>query len=253
MSKCPAGNCVDKRREETATFILSLQLKLLQKALAHWPRRTTRLLEINCGDGAYLPFLWQTGFDLTATEPNPELRRQAQARQNLDIRAVSDDNLPFDDDFFDWAILHVIPGPDWKLAASVNESLRVARKGLLFTFWNSASLPCLCWRASHIQPWPANALPMGKMWRLIRSLNTGELRLMTTLAGPFWSWRNRRFFEVLNTFISSWPLGAWGLARLDLDTAKLGTPLRLRLENIMPQTLPAMEYAERKFFKKSDK
>lgn len=234
------------RKEEIAAFILMLQQALLQKAIAHWPRRTTRLLEINCGDGANFHFLWQSGFEIFATEINPDLRLEAQEKdQNIEIRAASAEDLPFDDDYFDWAILHIHPDSDRKILAAMQECLRVARRGIIFTFWNSASLPCLCWKSSHLLPWPANTVSVCRVWRLARSLQIGNLCLMTTLSAPFWCWRKKRIFQILNSSIPYFPIGAWGLARLDLDTAKLGTPLRLRLENLMTHPMPAMEYAEK--------
>ena len=242
---------IHKRKREGARFILSLQLGLLQRALAPWPRRATRLLEINCADGAYLPFLWHSGFEITATEANARLREEAQSHElDTDIRAASDDDLPFEDDFFDWAILHILPRADVRLEDSVQECLRIARRGLLFSFWNSSSLPALCWRLGHRQPWPPNALALHKVWSCVRNLHLGDMSVMSTLGAPFFSWREKRFLKRLNSAFYFLPLGAWCLIRLDLGKPKLVTPLRLRLENIMAQAMPAMEYVERKYSRK---
>lgn len=236
-----------KRKRESARFILSLQLELMQRALAPWHRRATRLLEINCGEGAYLPFLWHSGFEITATEANADMRAQAQSLDlDTDIRAAGDEKLPFEDDFFDWAILHILPRKDIKLEDSMRECLRVTRRGLLFSFWNSASLPALCWRLSHRQAWPPNALAFPKVWSCARTLRIGNLNVMSTLCAPFFSWREKWFLRRLNSAFYFLPLGAWCLIRLDLGKPKLVTPMRLRLENIMTQAMPAMEYAERK-------
>lgn len=236
-----------KRKRESARFILSLQLELVQRALAPWPRRATRLLEINCGEGAYLPLLWHSGFEITATEANPERRARAQTQDlETDIRAAQDDDLPFDDDFFDWAILHILPRQETRLEDSVRECLRVAKRGFIFSFWNSASLPAICWRFSHKQAWPPSALALHKVWSCVRSLRAGNMSLMSTLCAPFFSWREKRFLKMLNSAFSFFPFGAWCLIRLDVGKPKLVTPMSLRLENIMAQTMPAMEYSEKK-------
>lgn len=240
-----------KRKRESARFILSLQLKLMQQALAPWPRRATRLLEINCGDGAYLPFLWHSGFEIIATEANAALRAEAQSQKlDTDIRAAGDEDLPFEDDFFDWAILHILPRADTRLEDSMRECLRVARRGLLFSFWNSSSLPALCWRLWHRQTWPPKAISLPRVWSCVRKLRLGHMSVMSTLGAPFFSWREKRFMRMFNSALYFLPLGAWCLIRLDLGKPRLVTPLCLRLENVMAQAMPAMEYAERKYSQK---
>lgn len=247
------GRKARKRKREGARFARSMQLGLLQRALAPWPRRSAGLLEINCGDGAYFPFLWHSGFDVTATEADPALRERARARRlTIEVAAASDDDLPFDNDYFDWVILHVPPGPDERLEASLREGLRVARKGLLFSFWNSASLPCLCWRLSHRQGWPLRSVALPKVWRMVRSLRTGSMSVMTTLCAPYCSWRNGAVFTALNSSLAFLPVGAWAVIRLDLGRPRLVTPLRLRLENALAQASPAMEFAEKNIARKQD-
>ena len=85
------------------TSALSKQQNLLQQCLAGWPRRKKTLLEINCGQGAFSPLLWECGFDLTVTEVRPEQRTQTAAVMGAraEILAAADDYLPFEDDFFD--------------------------------------------------------------------------------------------------------------------------------------------------------
>ncbi len=242
-----------RRKRESARFIFSLQLKLLQKALAPWHRRSARLVEINCGDGSYLPFLWHSGFEVIATEANPVLREQAEAQKPfIEIRAAQDNDLPFEDDSFDWAIMHIIPRPDSQLESSLQECMRVAKRGLMFSFWNSASLPCLCWRLSHRQAWPPNSISLARVWKHVKNLRIGSMSVMTTLLAPFCSWRQKKFFLTLNSAFSLIPVGAWGLIRLDLDKPKLVTPLRIRLENVLTQAMPAMEFTEKNTVQKQD-
>lgn len=242
-----------KRERERARLIFSLQLKLLQKATAPWHRRSARLLAINCGDGALLPFLWRGGFEVTATEADPALREAARAREpDIDVRAARDDDLPFEDDFFEWAIMHVLPGADGRLKAGMEECLRVARKGLIFSFWNSSSLPCLCWRLSGAGPWPPAAVPLLKICRLARGLGAGAMSVLTTLWLPYSAWRQKPALAALNAAPPFLPIGAWALARLDLGNPKPVTPLRLRLENVFSRAVPAMEFSEKNTVQKQN-
>ena len=67
----------DRQSDITGQYALHMQKQLVQHCLAPWPRRGRTLLEVNCGRGELLPLLWEYGFDMTATEHNPELRAEA--------------------------------------------------------------------------------------------------------------------------------------------------------------------------------
>ena len=147
-------------------FALSLQMRLLQQCLAAWPRRGKSLLEVNCGEGLFLSLLWECGFDVTGTELTPALRARAAATApaGTEVEAAADDHLPFEDNAFDWVVLHVTAADGDGLAASAREALRVAARGLTVTFWNAASLPWLCRRLSgHKTVWPE---PAYCWWRI---------------------------------------------------------------------------------------
>lgn len=226
-------------------YVRFRQLELLQKALAPWPRRAAPLLMVNCGDGFFLPFLWQSGFDAIATEPEPELRANAfrQPVPGLEIHAASDDDLPFEDDSFDWVVLQLRKGDE--AAASARESLRVSRRGLMILFWNSASLPLWLMRKKYGN----GAMPPGcgcfwRIWQQARSLRVGRQSALSTLAGPFCTWKEGGVFERINGW-SEGPLGAWGIIRIDLAAADLATPLAQRIEEAFNPPRALMEYSSK--------
>lgn len=230
-------------------FALNLQTNLLQNSLAAWPRRGKTLLEINCGDGLFLPWLWECGFDVTGTEFVPGLRAQAQenAGRRACVAAAADDHLPFDDDAFDWVILHVEAGTSAGLAASAREALRVAAGGLAVTFWNSASLPYILYRMGRGKKrWPGPTHNWWHVWRLLKRLKVGRLTSQSTLAGPICTWHRQCAVASCNMYLQRLPLGAWSIIRLDLAPRKPVTPLPLRLgRRRLRHAEPALEFGHK--------
>lgn len=225
-------------------FAIASQLALLQKALAPWPRRQAPLLEVNCGNGSFFPFLWQCGFDVHGVEAEFAVRQTAQRRPvpGLLVYAAQDTDLPFDNDSFDWVILH-LKNPV-QLRASAEEAIRLAKRGVMFTFWNSASLPALCFGLTHKQPWAPNAIGASAVVRILRKLEAGRLALLSTLACPVCLWKGGS--TGVTPGISALPVGAWCIARLDLGNATPVTPLPLRLGASLRQNPePAIEYAQK--------
>lgn len=225
-------------------YAMRSQLALMEKALAPWPRRQAPLLEVNCGNGAFLPFLWQCGFDPQGSEIDPSLRGKAQTAKvpGLRIFAAADEDLPFDNDSFDWVILHLRTAESLK--TSIAEGCRLARRGFMLTFWNSSSLPAFCWRFCGKKPWADAAVPWAAAWRQMRSLAGGRLATLSALLlpGNFWHdpWPANGFG------ICGHPLGAWCIIRLDMDNTRPVTPLPLRLDAPMPSQAEAvMEYSQK--------
>lgn len=248
-------------REKHATgsnrqFVRAMQFSLLQKALAPWPRRSAPLLEINCGDGAFLRMLWRCGFDLVATEPDMRLRIQAQNRPvpDCDIRSARDDNLPFEEDSFDWAILHLRLRTKNSLDAAIREALRIARRGIMVTFWNQYSLAALLARMSSKK---AASFPETVSWRMVwsslRSTRARSVTTLSTLCGPQFTWSGRSSLAAINSWLSSFPVGAWCISRLDFGARYPATPLPLRFAKTLPQPQPALEYAHKNLASKSGK
>lgn len=235
----PRGVCPAGRR-----FAMGRQIALLEAALASWPRRQSSLLEVNCGNGAFLEFLWKCGFDVKCTEADAELRACAGKRPvpDLDIRAASDDDLPFDDDEFDWVVVHLKTGEVNHIAACASEAARLARRGLMITFWNSQSIPCMCWRLFHTVPWVENPASWWAVWRQVNKLRLGSVSTFSTLATPICVWRKqgRQASQPLRVFF-----GGWCAVRLDMGSQISATPLPLRLNVSLRQPEPLMEYTSK--------
>lgn len=236
----PRGACPDARR-----FAMRMQLALLQRALAPWPRRQSPMLEVNCGNGAFLQFLWQSGFDVQGSEADPGLRLAAQKRQvpGLEVHAAHDIDMPFENDSFDWVIIHLKTACPKDIAICANEGARLARRGIMLTFWNNTSLPALSWRLLHTRPWAANAVSWWTVWRQMNKLGLGRLATLSTLPAPVCLWRSGR---LAGGIIQGAPLGAWCVIRLDMGPASPVTPLPLRLGVRLPRPEPLMEFAPKR-------
>jgi hypothetical protein len=212
---------------------LKARADLLQNCLAVWPRRGKRLLEINCGEGFFLPVLWECGFDVTATEHDPGLRNRALAHVGFraEITASFDGHLPFEDNAFDWVILHAA-AMNWpSFENSLDEALRVATGGLAVAFWNSASLSYVLYRLGGGRFWPCPQYNCFCVWRKLKQYGMGSLTSLSTLPGPVRTWNGIRGGILRRAITHALPLGAWCIIRMDITSSGLATPLPLRLRN----------------------
>jgi protein-L-isoaspartate O-methyltransferase len=212
---------------------LKARADLLQNCLAVWPRRGKRLLEINCGEGFFLPVLWECGFDVTATEHEPDLRNRALAHVGFraEIMASSDEYLPFEDDAFDWVILHAA-AKDWPaFENSLTEALRVATGGLAVAFWNSASFSYMLSRLSDRGFWPRPRYNCFSVWRKLKQRGMGRLTSLSALSGPVRTWNRVHGGVLCQAVTHVLPLGAWCIVRMDIAPPGSVTPLPLRLRN----------------------
>lgn len=220
---------------------------LLELALAGWPRRSAPLLEINCGGGEFLPLLWQNGFDVIGVEPDRASRLRAAARPvpGLEVFAGREHDLPFEDDTFDWAILHLRASGEEQMERAAGEALRVARRGMMLTFWNNASLAAFCWRLGRCGDLPVPAANWWLLWRIMRRRHAGKLTALGVLSGPVSSWRKRGCLAWLNRHLAWTPACAWCIFRMDLGASLPVTPLSLRLGAQLRPPRPAMEYVQK--------
>lgn len=203
-----------------------LQVPLLQETLAPWLHKGAAVLDINCGDGRFLPALLQRGCNVEACEADPALREQAHAVGDgrVDVVAARGDHLPWADNYFDYAIAHMTAEDVDKLPALVAEMARVAERGIAVTFWNSASLGSLggfAGLASASLPW----------WRVRSALKAvgGAYGARSTLCLPASTWEPQNPLARANTLCPCLPVGAWMVAWLDLKPRRTGTPLALRI------------------------
>lgn len=153
-------------------YALEREKILLQNVLSPWPRRGHSLLEMGCGDGLFLEFFWQAGFDMTAIDRASPLLDTARQRLHgrADIQAGALDALPFADNTFDYvSITSPLPVPapprthdpaeqksyaaeSLVLAQNIlREAVRVSAKGLVLRCWNPFSMAGL-WRYAWLCP-----------------------------------------------------------------------------------------------------
>ena len=234
----------DQRADTAGHFTLQMQQLLLQHSIAAWPRRGRTLLEINCGRGDFLPLLWECGFDMTATESNPDMRADAgRMADRAEVLAATDDHLPFDDGEFDWVVLHLVSAGAQNARKAMAEALRVASAGVAISFWNAASLPYMLHRLTgRKNPWPGPAFCWWQIWRALRSLAVGSISGASALAGPQGTWNPRCGLARCNRVLPWLPMGAWGIIRIDLNKSRPVTPLPLRIgRRRMRRPEPVME------------
>ena len=226
-------------------FIRSIQRHLLLHSVAGWQRRGKTLIDINCGDGRFLKNLWHIGFDVSAAEASRQLRQAAanSLGDRAEIAAADDVDLPFEDNYFDWAVLHICDNDLERLNQSISEAIRVAELGLAVTFWNSLSPAMLFNRNPKTK---RHSLPWYAVWNALRRCHAGALTTYSTLLCAFAPLRHlfpRFYFKSWQTKL---PIGAWTIIRLDLSARHTVTPLLLRtnirkinnLEPIMECQLP---------------
>ena len=208
-------------------LVESLQISLLTESLASWWRKGAAVLDINCGDGRFLPPLLQRGCNVEATEPAPDVREQAHALANgrVDVVAASDDSLPYADNYFDYAVLHLASADGQRLAASLAEMARVAERGIAVTFWNSASLGGL----GNCAGQATASLPWWQVRAALKRMGLGRYAAESTLCLPPATWHEGSALAGANSLCGCLPVGAWMVARLDLKPRQTGTPLTLRV------------------------
>lgn len=147
-----------------------------------------------------------------------------------EVLAAADDHLPFDDDEFDWVVLHLASSSTENTRKAIAESLRVASAGLALTFWNSASLPfMLHLLGGHKTAWHGPAFCWWQIWRTLRSLSAGRISGASVLAGPQGTWNASCALSGCNRVLPWLPMGAWGIIRIDMAKSRPVTPLPLRL------------------------
>lgn len=220
----------------TGAFALHAEQHLLRELFSQWPRRGHTLLDVGCGPGVFLEFLWGCGFDVSGLDASPdmiELARQ-QLGHRADFHIGQADYLPFEDNAFDYVslitVLEFVPD----LRAALKEAFRVASRGIVIGFLNRYSLYYLA-RGLNLPGTEgtlrhARWLTTGKLASVARSLcPTCTCTFRSILHGPAWTWRNGPM-GALNTYALPLGTGAFVGLRIDLGpTLPLtGMPLRIR-------------------------
>jgi ubiquinone/menaquinone biosynthesis C-methylase UbiE len=108
-------------------YCLDLELKLMEDLVA--PQKGQRILDIGCGTGMSLaPFLDQ-GLSLTGIDPSPYMLDKAATRlgSRVDLHRGPAEDLPFDDNAFDTALLFTSLEFTDRPAKAIEEACRVAK------------------------------------------------------------------------------------------------------------------------------
>ncbi|HJA78718.1 MAG TPA: class I SAM-dependent methyltransferase [Candidatus Desulfovibrio intestinavium] len=205
-------------------------VEALQTSIASWTRRNARLLEINCGTGRCLRVLWDCGFDVTGVSASPEERRAAAADApcGTEILAAADDDIPLDDDAYDWVVLHLGNHDAARARKAVLEAARIGARGMVVSFWNRASLCRLAHCLSRSwQPMPCKGLYWWQVLAAARGVSArkypyGCMPLPHTFGAHGPPGGAGRLLTAL--------VGAWALLRMDFGPVGRVTPLGLRVD-----------------------
>lgn len=211
-------------------FALRQEEKLLQGLIASWPRRKQKLLDVGCGTGMFLEFLWSCGFDLTALDNSPDMLARAREKigHRADLHLGSAEHLPFEDREFDYVslltVLEFVDDPGLVL----REAARVSRKGLVIGFLNRWSLYGLSVGLEKKK----STLPLARWfsWPQMRgliqkNLSPGSITARSILLGPPCTWNQAPGIRHLNSAaVPPW-MGAFTAVRVDLTAQPAQTPL----------------------------
>src|SRR4030042_613011 len=194
--RSPVGRAMDRFTER---FIIE-ELRPLPKE---------RVLDIGCGTGRHLLFLNQLGLDITGVDASPYMINLARKRlgDRCDLKTGMAEDLPFDDNEFDLALLiNSLEFLDDPLEA-LREAGRVAKKGVLICVMNSLS-----WRCAYDK---VQGLFLETLSKYVHTFNLWELKSYVNRAyGPMaiiWKSEQPRRLIVNRSGLSL--SGAWGLGR----------------------------------------
>lgn len=106
---------------------LDLEIKLMLDLLS--PEKGQRILDIGCGTGISLAPLLEKGLSLTGIDPSPYMLDLAHKRlgEKVDLHRGMAEDLPFDDNSFDAALLFTSLEFTDRPAKAIEEACRVAR------------------------------------------------------------------------------------------------------------------------------
>lgn len=216
-------------------FALEQEYKLFQNLVSMWPRRGYTLLDIGCGVGVFLEMFWDYGFDVTGLDNNNEVLAISSARlgSRAEFQLGAFDELPFDDESFNYVslltILEYIEDPSVILA----EAFRVASDGIIVGFTNKWSLNYIS--TNILQLFHKRPKRKGRWlspWQIIRMSKrlypSCTYYSRSTLLGPMCTWKPTSSWSKLNKMVLSLPIGTYVGMRIDKKPKPTFTSLLLK-------------------------
>ena len=117
-------------------YCLDLEIKLMMDLLS--PEKGQRILDIGCGTGISLEPLLDKGLNLTGLDPSLYMLDLASKRlgSRVDLHRGSAEDLPFDDNAFDTALLFTSLEFTDRPAKAIEEACRVAKDTVILCVLN---------------------------------------------------------------------------------------------------------------------
>lgn len=196
-------------KQHTSAAQYGLMIDLLK------PSAGESVLDIGCGAGASMLPLIELGLSATGLDPSPYMLEFCAARlgQRVDLYRGYAEDLPFEDNSFNYAIFFISLEYTQNPLKAIEEACRVAKDRVFFGFLNRFALKGVQrWRKDSFQP---------DVCRHARLFTAWELKKMVrSLTGPVpVSWRTAcqlpqgsgRMFETIehSSIIKRCPFGAF--------------------------------------------
>jgi len=194
------------------------------------PMPGERVLDIGCGTGNHLMYFSRLGLDITGIDASPLMINRAKERlgNRCHLKACLAEDLPFDDNEFDLAVLiNTIEFLDDPVQA-LREAGRVANRRVFIGVMNRLSPYCLSNRLKGL--FRETLLSQARFYSL-----WGVQALMRKALGPVpILWKGSQSLPVVFHRFDHWPFGSFlGLAAPILYRVKTDNiPLKVRMSKV---------------------
>lgn len=201
-------------------FALNQEARLVKSLAADWPSKGRTFLEVGCGSGIFLNVLHQAGFDVTGVDNSPIMLNAARERMGdkVDLHLADAEDLPFDDDYFDYVGLFSILEFTEDPQPFLSEAVRVASKGIItlnlnrFSFFNLVKGGTASYMLGNAK-WYG---PM-EIGRILKKVTGKKIAMVRSiLLGPPSTWCKNGLYGHINGSVYAARIGAIVGTRVDL-------------------------------------